>query len=286
MGIISRFNITIISLSIVCLTFFTSFHYSRRINRIIDAHVHVHPSPEDPVRLKDFLTQAHENFIMAAISHLPTEHPTPNTTASSTFQFIRCGAVGEDMTIEIMEPALSDGRVKCLKVYLGYLDYFASDPHYLPFYSLAEKYDVPVVFHTGDTYDKMGKVKYADPLTIDEVAVDYPKVKFVLAHMGNPWFQSAAELVYKNDNVYTDTSGLLLGDISKETGETIDELIVKPVHWFYLYVENPKKILFGTDWPLVETAPYIEAIKRAIPEEAWNDVFYQNAATLFKIQNP
>jgi predicted TIM-barrel fold metal-dependent hydrolase len=44
---------------------------------------------------------------------------------------------------------------------------------YEPAYQLAQKYDVPVIFHTGDTYSVKAKLKYADPLTIDEVAVDH-----------------------------------------------------------------------------------------------------------------
>ena len=158
---------------------------------------------------------------------------------------------------------------------------WATDPFYKPFYRLAEKHKAVVVFHTGDTYEKDGHVKYADPLTIDEVATAYPKVKFLLAHVGNPWFQSAAEVVYKNENVFVDTSGLMLGDVSTRDPAVVDELMVKPLRWVFYYVENPKKFLFGTDWPLCEVGPYVEAVKKAIPKEHWRAVFYQNAADLF-----
>ena len=112
----------------------------------------------------------------------------------------------------------------------------------------------------------------------------HPKVKFVLAHMGNPWIQSAAEVAYKNDNVYVDTSALMIGDVEKSSPEAIEELIVKPVRWFYLYTENPKKLLFGSDWDLNHIRPYLQAIQRAIPPQHWDDVFYKNAVTLFKIE--
>lgn len=59
-------------------------------------------------------------------------------------------------------------------------------------------------------------MRQAHPLLVDDIAVDFPKVKFVLCHLGNPWFQDAAQVLYKNDNVYADISGLTLGDFHYE----------------------------------------------------------------------
>ncbi|GAF15492.1 amidohydrolase [Bacillus sp. JCM 19045] len=56
---------------------------------------------------------------------------------------------------------------------------------YKPVYHLAEKHHVPVVFHTGDTYAENAILKYAHPLTIDEVAVQHRNVTFVMAHLGD-----------------------------------------------------------------------------------------------------
>jgi hypothetical protein len=57
-------------------------------------------------------------------------------------------------------------------------------------------------------------VKFSHPLTIDEVAVDHPDITFVIAHAGNPWIESAAEVAYKNPNVYLDGSAFVIGDCS------------------------------------------------------------------------
>src|SRR5206468_133792 len=84
-----------------------------------------------------------------------------------------------------VEEVLEQGKVKALKAYLGYLHYAPSSPGYRPYYKLAEKYKVPVIFHCGDTYSRTAKLKYAHPLQIDEVAVDFPDTRFVLAHFGN-----------------------------------------------------------------------------------------------------
>src|SRR5262249_9682147 len=110
------------------------------------------------------------------------------------------------------DAALATGRVRALKGYLGYLHYGPEHPGYRPYYELAEGYNVPFSFHTGDTYSPRAKLRFAHPLLVDEVAVDHPQVRFVLAHLGNPWLLEAAEVVYKNVNVWADLSGLALGD--------------------------------------------------------------------------
>ena len=168
-----------------------------------------------------------------------------------------------------------------MKIYLGYIARYASDPHYRPAYRLAEKHGVPVVFHTGDTYDRDGKLKYADPLTIDEVAVEHRKINFVIAHCGNPWIESAAEVAYKNPNVYLDGSAFLIGDLSQVPANKIEEYVVKPLRWVFGYVEDPTKLMFGSDWPLAPIGQYLEAFRKAIPREHWQAVFHDNALRVF-----
>ncbi len=85
-----------------------------------------------------------------------------------------------------VEAALEQGKVKALKCYLGYLPFGPEHEARRPYYELARKYKIPVIFHTGDTYSRKARVKLAHPLGVDEVAVAYPDVRFVLAHLGNP----------------------------------------------------------------------------------------------------
>ena len=148
----------------------------------------------------------------------------------------------------------------------------------------AEKYHVPVVFHTGDTDSRQAMLKYADPLTVDEVAVSHPKVTFVLAHAGNPWIESAAEVAYKNPNVFLDGSAFVIGDLKQTTPEQIETYLVKPVRWIFDYVGDPTKLMFGTDWPLTDIGPYLEAFRRAIPREHWKAVFHDNAARVYGLR--
>ncbi|MBP7864712.1 MAG: amidohydrolase family protein [Acidobacteria bacterium] len=149
---------------------------------------------------------------------------------------------------------------------------------------MKENHVVGAVSHTGDTYSRTAKVKYADPLTLDEVAVDHPKVRFVIAHCGNPWTVSAAEVVFKNPNVYVDLSGIMIGDLSQFAAEDLDTYLIKPIRWMYRFAGNPRKFLYGSDWPLVPMGQYIRAIRKAIPPEDWKAVFHDNAVELFRMK--
>jgi predicted TIM-barrel fold metal-dependent hydrolase len=194
---------------------------------------------------------------------------------------VHCVGIDAVVDEDRLETELASGRYRCIKIYLGYVHQYAFDPAYEPAYLLAERFGVPVVFHTGDTDSTEAKLKYADPLTIDEVAVDHPNVTFVLAHAGNPWIQSAAEVAYKNPNVVIDGSAFLIGDLAAVPPEIVETQLVAPVRWIFEYVADPTKLMFGTDWPLVRMEPYLRAFAKAIPREHWQAVFHDNAARVY-----
>jgi len=182
--------------------------------------------------------------------------------------------------------ALASGRVAGLKAYLGYLHYEPDHPNYRRYYELAAEYRVPVVFHTGDTFSPFAKLKYSHPLGVDEVAVDHRDARFVLAHVGNPWTVDAAEVVYKNVNVWADLSGLVVGDGSElDTEENRDTLadIADRVRKAFRYAERPNRFLFGTDWPLVPIPWYRDFIASVIPPASHQQVFVENAELLFRL---
>ena len=115
----------------------------------------------------------------------------------------------------LMEERIQHGLVKGIKLYPGYDRYAIDDPSLEAVFRIAAKHDVPVMIHCGDTFAEGAKVRMAHPLLVDDVAIDFPDVRFVICHLGNPWFVDAAEVLYKNDNVYADVSGLAL----EEPGE-------------------------------------------------------------------
>jgi predicted TIM-barrel fold metal-dependent hydrolase len=182
--------------------------------------------------------------------------------------------------LEELRQDLQQGSIRGLKLYPGYEPFFPNDPALEPVYALAQEFQVPVMLHSGDTFTPKGKLKYAHPLNIDEVAVDHPGVDFIICHLGNPWIRDCMEVVYKNKNVYTDISGLVLGDFT----DRFESFMRKQLQEMLEYGVEPDKVLFGTDWPLASMESYLEFIQElSIPERERRKIMWENAARLFKL---
>jgi predicted TIM-barrel fold metal-dependent hydrolase len=185
-----------------------------------------------------------------------------------------------------VEAELSRGRVAALKCYLGYLHYEPSHPNYQRYFELAARHHLPVMLHTGDTFSPYAKLKYAHPLGVDDVAVDFPNTRFVMCHLGNPWTVDAAEVVYKNINVWVDLSGLLLGGeelFASEEGREAAADLAYSIQHAIRYSERPNRFLYGTDWPLAPMLPYRDFMLAAVPPEYHESVFEENARVLFRV---
>jgi predicted TIM-barrel fold metal-dependent hydrolase len=178
---------------------------------------------------------------------------------------------------------LKDGLVKGLKLYPGYEPFYPHDSRLRVVYDLAEEFDVPVMIHSGDTYSPTGKIKYSHPIEIDEVAVDHPNVKFVICHLGNPWLVDCMEVVYKNKNVYTDISGLVLGEFTEAFEDYMEEQIEDVI----LYAGEPGRFLYGSDWPICNMKSYVKFVREMKMEEPFRRMMlYENARRLFKLPLP
>lgn len=251
---------------------------------IIDAHLHTNfydrldPDSKAMDSREGLAAEMRSNHVVGAVS---MDHPDDAWADLGDLNVVHCAGLDAVVDEGKLEGDLASGRYRCIKIFLGYVHQYAYDPAYEPAYRLAERFHVPVVFHTGDTDSRTAKLKYADPLTIDEVAVDHPNVTFVLAHAGNPWIQSAAEVAYKNPNVVIDGSAFLIGDLAAVPPEIVETQLVAPVRWIFEYVADPTKLMFGTDWPLVRMEPYLRAFAKAIPREHWQAVFHDNAARVY-----
>jgi len=251
---------------------------------VIDAHLHTNfydrldPDSKAMDSRDGLAEEMRQNHVVGAVS---MDHSDDAWADLGDLRIVHCVGLEAVVDESKLEADLSSGRYRCIKIFLGYVQQYAYDPAYEPAYRLAERFHVPVVFHTGDTDSPKAKLKYADPLTIDEVAVDHPNVTFVLAHAGNPWIQSAAEVTYKNSNVVIDGSAFLIGDLAAVPPEIVERQLVAPVRWIFEYVADPKKLMYGTDWPLVRMEPYLRAFAKAIPREHWQAVFHDNAARVY-----
>ena len=115
-------------------------------------------------------------------------------------------------------------------------------------YRAAEANGIPVMIHTGTSVFPGARNKYGDPIHVDDVAVDFPKLKIILAHGGRPlWMDTAFFLLRRHPNVYLDISGIPPKALLK---------------YFPRLSEIAHKTLFGTDWP----SPGIVDVKRNIDD--------------------
>jgi uncharacterized protein len=115
-------------------------------------------------------------------------------------------------------------------------------------YRAAEANGIPVMVHTGTSIFPAARNRYGDPIFLDDVAVDFPKLKILMAHGGRPiWMATAFFLLRRHRNVHLDISGIppkqLLG-------------------YFPRLQEIAHKTLFGTDWP----SPGIPDIKQNLDQ--------------------
>jgi predicted TIM-barrel fold metal-dependent hydrolase len=142
------------------------------------------------------------------------------------------------------------------------------------------EYDVPVMIHSGDTFNPKGKLRYSHPLHIDDVAVDNPSLKLVICHIGNPWIRDCMEVCYKNKNVYADISGLVLGDFKSR----FKKFMLQQVKDMILYAGEPRYLLYGTDWPICRMRTYLEFVRDlGLSQDAMDMILWKNAAQLFRL---
>jgi predicted TIM-barrel fold metal-dependent hydrolase len=190
------------------------------------------------------------------------------------------GASFREDDLEQIRPGVEEGKVKGLKIYPGYEPFYPGDPRLAPAMAFAREHHLPVMIHSGDTYTPRGKLKYAHPLHVDEVAVDNPDVDFVICHIGNPWVRDTMEVVYKNANVYTDFSGLVLGDFE----DRFESYMRRQVQEMLLYGVQPEKCLYGTDWPIASMQSYLDFMEELrMPPRERKLVMSENAIRLFHL---
>ncbi|MCA8968326.1 MAG: amidohydrolase [Planctomycetes bacterium] len=264
---------------------------------IIDCHVHLNNYAENPGRP----TRDNIQALFAAMDEHHVDHAVVLTSYKAnvdrpSVEHIVEELAGDPRTTVIeglrwrdhertdlfnLEERIRDKLVRGIKIYPGYEPYPINDPSLEAVYTIAAKHDVPVMIHCGDTYAKGAKLRYAHPLLVDDVAVDYPDVKFVICHLGNPWFQDTAQVLYKNDNVYADISGLTLGSFSVD----FERYLVQRVKDMVTYMGEPgKQLMYGTDWPLVDMGSYLRFFRGlGFDDETSENIAWKTAAKLFKI---
>ncbi len=266
---------------------------------LIDAHVHLNNYHEEAVPLESQVERLFAKMAQRGVDHavvitsykVDDHRPSVERVLNLLCDDPRTSVVeglrwtGPERTdLDALDARIQGGHVKGIKIYPGYEPMAINNPSLAPVFELAASRNVPVLFHTGDTYAKGAKLRHAHPLLVDDVAVDFPDTTFVMCHAGNPWFVDAAEVLYKNDNVYADISGLTLGTFEADFEHFMRDRLQQMLTYMGL---AERKLMYGTDWPLVHMAPYLDFLESLdIDDEARECLRWKTAAALYDIPVP
>jgi predicted TIM-barrel fold metal-dependent hydrolase len=158
--------------------------------------------------------------------------------------------------LDELERAVKEKNCRGWKIYPPN-GFYPDNEEFYPYYELCAELDVPVVIHQGFT-SRFKHIKYGQPVNIDSVAVDFPKLKIVLAHVGVPWVEEALTIAAKNPNVSVDVSGWQI--FAASSTARIYSMIAdaKMLRVF------PNRMIWGSDFPLFE---------QVMPLKKWMEFF-------------
>ena len=157
-------------------------------------------------------------------------------------------------------------RVAGVKLTPPYQHFMPADPRLYPLYARCQEIGLPVLFHTGLSTFRGSRLKYADPLLVDDVAVDFPRLRIVLAHSGRGvWYREAALMARLHEHVYLELAGLPPRNLRAYFPD-LDHLA--------------DKIIFGSDWPVLpDLRANVAALARIFGPRA-TDVLYRTGRGL------
>jgi uncharacterized protein len=192
---------------------------------------------------------------------------------------------GKAETVARFEAEWKAGKWKAIgELGLPYGGHPLNDPLCFPLFEVAQRNDIPVFFHTGfggpnpQKFAPKFRISLSDPLLLEDVAIRFPKLKIVIAHMGWPFFDHALYMLWAYENVYLDTA-VVDWIVGREMFNRMLKEAVATV--------GSDRILFGSDqmvWPQMIT-PAVESIRNAtfLTDRDKRNVLGENARRLLKI---
>ncbi len=152
---------------------------------------------------------------------------------------------------------IADHGVRGFKFHPNLQGFFPNDRMAYPLYELIQEAGLPALFHTGHSGIGSGlpggggiRLKYSNPLHVDDVAVDFPDMKIVLAHPSFPWQDEAISIAMHKPEVYIDLSGW--------SPKYFPPQLVR-----YANTLLRNQVLFGTDYPLIQPERWLADFEAA-----------------------
>ncbi|HEY7279139.1 MAG TPA: amidohydrolase family protein [Trebonia sp.] len=154
--------------------------------------------------------------------------------------------------------------------------FMPNDPSVYPVYEVIQEAGLPALFHSGQTGAGAGvrggggiRLKYSNPMYLDDVAVDFPDMPIILAHPSFPWQEEALSVATHKPQVYIDLSGW--------SPKYFAQILIQ-----YANTLLKNKMLFGTDFPVLTPERWMADLEKVgIRDEVKPGIFKHNAARLF-----
>jgi hypothetical protein len=180
---------------------------------------------------------------------------------------------------DIARRLIREHKVKGFKFHPSVQEFFPNDRLAYPLYEVIAEAKLPALFHTGQTGVGAGtrggggiRLKYSNPMLLDDVAADFPDMPIVLAHPSFPWQEEALSVAMHKPQVYIDLSGW-------------SPKYFPPILVQYANTLLKDKILFGSDYPAIAPEKWMEEFdKLPIKPEVRPLILKQNAVRLLGLK--
>lgn len=147
---------------------------------------------------------------------------------------------------------IADHGIRGFKFHPNLQGFYPNDRMAYPLYEVIAGAGLPALFHTGHSGIGSGlpggggiRLKYSNPMHVDDVAVDFPEMKIVLAHPSFPWQDEALSIAMHKPEVYIDLSGW--------SPKYFPPQLIR-----YANTSLRHQILFGTDYPLIQPERWLQ----------------------------
>ena len=131
-----------------------------------------------------------------------------------------------------------------------YQDVDPLGPEFLRVCEALERLELPMLIHQGTTFARAGSLLQARPILLDEIALRFPELRIVIAHMGHPWFDETIAVIRRHPHVYADVSALV------GRRWLLYQALVAAVEYGVAH-----KLLFGTDFPFFTARETIDGLR-------------------------
>ena len=171
---------------------------------------------------------------------------------------------------------IAAGGIRGFKLHPPLQQFHPNDQRMYPFYEVINAAKLPVIFHTGHSGIGTGmpggggvRLKYGNPMDIDDVAVDFPDMPIIMAHPSFPWQDEAISVCLHKPQVYIDLSGWSPKYFSPTLVQYANTLL-------------KHKVLFGSDYPLIAPDRWLADFEKiAIRDDVRPLILKENALRLF-----